>query len=138
MKRIVIAAEIGGTTADPVLFAVASRSAEWYCHESIELQSQSLTRHDISRVMDDEFKKNYCPHSIIHIPVAMDRLERVASNADEIWFESPEVYRVLVNNGLFVRQERCLINNLTDPDPNMNARLTRLVKHLEETHGASS
>lgn len=45
---------------------------------------------------------------------------------------------MLVNCGLCVRQERCLINNLTDPDPDTNARLTRLVKYLEETHDNAS
>lgn len=45
---------------------------------------------------------------------------------------------MLVNCGLRVRQERCLINNLTDPDSGMNARLTRLVKYLEETYDNAS
>lgn len=138
MKRVVIVAEIGGTTADPVLFSIAYRSAAGYAHDSIEPQNQPLTRHDIVRMLDDEFKKNYYQHGMTSMAVAIGRLGYAAAGAMEVWFESPEVYRVLVNCGLRVRQERCLINNLTDPDSDMNARLTRLVKYLEETYDNAS
>lgn len=139
MKRVVIAAEIGGTLAAPVLFSIATLCSDGTCtQDSIELHNQALTRHDIIRIMEPSFADCYWPRAMTGLLGAIASLEREAASADEIWFESPEVYRVLVNCGLRVRQERCFISNAIDTTPALLVRCENLSKLLRERYGDAS
>lgn len=139
MKRVVIVAEIGGTHQSPVLYNVVLQVINGgFRRFDLALEEQPLTAHDIRRMLDKTFTDTYSTDDVWSIHDVIPAIQRLIPNGADVWFDSPETYRVLMNHGLYVAPEECFVSNEIDPDPNILKRIWQLCTTLEKTYDNAS